>query len=151
MSAIVVLAILVLGPVAPDPKLTPGVLALDAHGRPLSVATICSTRWGKDARHVSEAMKQEVARRYGVRYPAIRAGHRLTAAERAQRAKWEMDHLWSRENGGADDVDNLWPQPIDDARKKDALENRLHRAVCAGAITLDEARAQLSAWGKGRR
>jgi hypothetical protein len=139
-----VLAILILGPVAPTA--TPGVV-----DPTVTPAAVCSTRWGTDARHVSEAMKQAVARRYGVRYPAIRAGHRLTAAERAQRAKWEIDHLIPRELGGADDVDNLWPQPIADAHVKDRRENALHRAVCGGAVSLEAARAEMRAWGKGRR
>jgi hypothetical protein len=146
-----ILAILVIGPLRPDPALTPGVLALDAHGHPLSVAQVCTTKWGKDARHVTEAMKQEVARRYHVTYPLMRKGHRLTAAEKAQRAKFEVDHLLSRENGGADDVDNLWLQPWDGplgAHAKDKVENALHRAVCRGDLTLEAAQQQLRRWGR---
>ena len=54
----------------------------------------------------------------------------------------EIDHLISRELGGADDVDNLWPECYevvnkdkskqdDGAHKKDQLENKLHNLVCA--------------------
>ena len=53
----------------------------------------------------------------------------------------EIDHLISRELGGADDIKNLWPEcyePVnknrgkqsDGAHKKDRLENELHKRVC---------------------
>jgi len=109
----------------PNLSLTPGV------ARGLSTSTICSTRWGHDRRHVTEAMKREVARRYGMRRSSIKAA----GAGRC----CEFDHLISRELGGADDVNNLWPQPWAEARQKDALENRLHRAVCTGRLTLEAA------------
>jgi hypothetical protein len=152
-----ILAILVVGPFRPDPALTPGVLALGPDGKPLSVAVLCTTIWHRDARHVSEGMKIEVARRYHVYWPPLRKGHRFTRAERAARAKWEIDHFWSRSEGGADDVDNLWMQPIEDARRKDVLEARLHREMCAtwraggnADAMLQDARRQLAAWGRER-
>jgi hypothetical protein len=56
----------------------------------------------------------------------------------------EIDHLISRELGGTDDVKNLWPQSYGsqpwNAVKKDKLETRLHKEVCAGHISLKEAR-----------
>ena len=54
----------------------------------------------------------------------------------------EIDHLVSRELGGADDVNNLWPQPYVEpwgASSKDRLENRLHVLVCAGTLNLTDA------------
>jgi 5-methylcytosine-specific restriction endonuclease McrA len=42
----------------------------------------------------------------------------------------EVDHLISRELGGADATDNLWPQPYTQhpgAHEKDRLENQLHK------------------------
>lgn len=109
-----------------NPRLTPGVV------RPLSVHTICTTKWGLDRRHVTIAMKREVARRYGVKW--------------SLRSRYEFDHRIPRELGGADDVDNLWPQPWPDARKKDREETRLHREVCAGRLTLEDAREQIRQW-----
>jgi hypothetical protein len=45
----------------------------------------------------------------------------------------EIDHLISRELGGADDVKNFWPQPYGthawNAVLKDRVENRLHKEV----------------------
>lgn len=45
----------------------------------------------------------------------------------------EVDHLISLELGGADTVDNLWPQPYDgewNAWDKDRLEARMHKLIC---------------------
>jgi hypothetical protein len=101
---------------------TPGMV------RYLSPSQVCSTRWGLDRRHVTEKMKREVARRYGVAWET--------------RAEYEFDHLVPRELGGADDVRNLWPQALKgqwNARMKDRLENRLHVLVCAGKLSLAEA------------
>jgi hypothetical protein len=106
--------------------LTPGVV------RPLTRAQVCGTAWGKDRRHVTLAMRQHVFAAYGIPY--------------AQHAQYEVDHLIPRELGGADDEANLWPQPWDGphgAHAKDRLENALHRAVCAGTITLPAAQAAI--------
>jgi len=97
--------------------------------RPLTAAQVCATRWGTDRRQVTEAMKREVAKRDGVRW--------------ADRARYEFDHLVPRELGGADTVDNLWPQPLAEATVKDRLENRLHRLVCTGQISLADAQNQM--------
>lgn len=58
---------------------------------------------------------------------------------------FEEDHLISLEIGGnPTDPRNLWPQhwaPPFGAHQKDRLENYLHRAVCAGKMTLAGAQA----------
>ena len=126
---LILLAILLIGPSVPDPALTPGVV------RPLTKTAICTTAWGRDRRHVTEAMKRQVARAYGVPW--------------TKRHLYEFDHLIPRELGGADDVANLWPQILDpDARIKDRAENRLHRAVCAGTLDLTTAQQQMRTWGR---
>jgi hypothetical protein len=43
----------------PDPALTPGVARTD-----LTLAQICSTKWGRDARAVTAAMKRQVFKEY---------------------------------------------------------------------------------------
>jgi hypothetical protein len=89
---------------------------------------------------VTKAMKQTVIDKYDfdVRAcPLTRYG-----GKRSHRV--EIDHLVSRELGGADVVDNLWPQcyeivkkdkteQADGAYKKDRLENQLHKLVCAAS------------------
>jgi hypothetical protein len=115
----------------PTISITPGV------ARPMTLTVICSTAWGKDARHVTLAMKKQVFAAYGIPY--------------ADHAQYEVDHLISRELGGADDVKNLWPEPwyiaVDGkesgAHQKDRVENATHKAVCAGSISLEEAQAQI--------
>lgn len=125
------IALLLLALVAPNPALTPGAV------RPLSVHQVCATRWGADRRHVTERMKVHVFAAYGVRL--------------ADRTRYEVDHLVPRELGGADDLLNLWPQPwvgTNNAHVKDREENRLHRAVCAGTVTLAAAQRAMQTWGR---
>ena len=56
---------------------------------------------------------------------------------------YEEDHLISLELGGSgDDPRNLWPEPHDgkyNSYVKDLVENWLHRQVCSGAMTPEEA------------
>lgn len=121
--------LLVLQLALPNLDLTPGVI------RGLTSATVCTTRWGLDRRHVTEAMKREVARHYGIRRSSV------VAAGKGRCCEW--DHLIPRELGGADAVANLWPQQWADAHKKDRLENWLHREVCAGRLTLEAAQREI--------
>jgi hypothetical protein len=55
---------------------------------------------------VTAAMKRKVFARYGLKGNTDRACKRDAHGRRC-----EIDHSISRELGGADDVDNLWPQP----------------------------------------
>jgi hypothetical protein len=136
-STVVVLVLLFVTAVAraqsalPTISITPGV------ARPLTQLVVCSTVWGRDARHVTLAMKKQVFAAYGIPWD--------------QHAAYEVDHLISRELGGADDVKNLWPEPwyiaVEGkemgAHQKDHVENATHRAVCAGTISLADAQAQI--------
>ena len=71
----------------PNPERTPGEV------RPLTLETICKTKWGKDYRPVSNKMKLRVCRSYGLK----------------DCAGYVVDHLIPRELGGADTIRNLWP------------------------------------------
>ncbi len=108
----------------PDPWETPGVTVL------ITQRALCATKWGKDARHVTEGMKEKACAAYGARS--------------CPGPSWELDHLISRELGGADDLKNLWPQPIKQARLKDRLENALHKEVCGGKLSLKEAQKNIA-------
>ena len=53
----------------------------------------------------------------------------------------EYDHLVSLQLGGSNAVSNLWPEPnkasaTGTTNPKDAVENRLHKAICAREVTL---------------
>lgn len=121
----------------PDPILTPGATV------DISVEDICSRKWGKDARFVTKSMKVEVFRLYGMSGNGDESCEPDTKGRRC-----EIDHLISRELGGADHVLNLWPQPYGtspwNATRKDRVENRLHKELCMGKTTLTEARWWIS-------
>jgi hypothetical protein len=60
---------------------------------------------------------------------------------------YEEDHLISLQLGGSPtDPKNLWPEPYlgNNARKKDVVETKLKRLVCAGTITLKTAQDAIS-------
>lgn len=110
----------------PDSTATPGVV------RAITDDEIRSTAWGKDARHVTPAMKREVFRRYhvsGVHDPSCGA------------PRCELDHLVPRACGGADDVNNLWPQAVPYWHEKDLLEDTLARQVKAGTLSVEACQA----------
>jgi hypothetical protein len=120
----------------PNLQITPG-----SSRAGLSKAKICSIKWGKDERHVNEAMKKQAFSLYGY------TGNDDPRCVPAGKRHCEIDHLVSRELGGADEVINLWPQAYGtspwNAVLKDKLENRLHKEMCAGNITLKKSREML--------
>ena len=122
----------------PNHVLTPGVARSG-----LTAEQVCTIKWGGDARHVTAAMKRQVFAEYG-----LSGNH----DPYCQPKGCEVDHLISRELGGADDVQNLWPQSYSgpwNAHMKDRVENRLHREVCSGSVSLGAARtAIVSDWTK---
>ena len=119
---------------SPDFAVTPGLVrGLDQH-------TVCTIKWGKDARHVTEAMKRQVAKNYHMSRTDIKARGKGTCCE--------IDHKIPREIGGADDISNLWAQPWLEAQKKDVEENKWHRNVCSGVVTLAEAQDHFMHWGE---
>lgn len=126
----------------PDPVVTTGAVRIS------SKAKVCSIKWGKDERHVTQKMKDDVYAEYGTA-----PGQGVCAFETHPGANGkpvtegcEIDHLISRELGGADSPANLWPQPYTQhpgAHEKDWLENELHKEVCAGTITLQAAQNEI--------
>jgi hypothetical protein len=83
---------------------------------------------------VPESVKKEVYAEYHITHHS--------------KGQYEVDHLISLELGGSNDIKNLWPESyLTDpwnAHVKDKLENRLHRLVCTGKITLKEAQDAIS-------
>ena len=97
--------------------------------------TICVVGYTKGVRNVPESVKLQVFREYGI--------------DPSLSAYFEVDNLISLENGGSNDIKNLWPQPYDPrpgAREKDVLETHLKKMVCAGKITLADDQAALRDW-----
>lgn len=124
----------------PDPKCTPG--AADPKVTRANIQqTICVPGYTEKVRppvSVTNKIKAERMKAY-----------EYTDAP----TNYELDHLIPLELGGCPDcVANLWPEPYniqDSARIKDKLENRLHKLVCNGTMTLEEAQMEISTdWSK---
>jgi hypothetical protein len=125
----------------PNHAFTPGKARPDA-----TVDEVCHTST-KQFRHTTSSMKKHVYALYGVVPHAgvcIDVGHTTRKGKQVTEA-CEVDHLISLELGGADDVENLWPQPYDPpndipgAHAKDKVENWLHAQVCSGKMDLKSA------------
>jgi hypothetical protein len=70
----------------------------------------------------------------------------LPAAHSA--SEYELDHIIPLELGGSPtDLRNLQLEPWTEAHAKDGEENRLHDAVCSGAMTLTAAQIAMSTEG----
>ena len=123
-----VLAILALGlfltagangqePLLPNPKLTPGRVAQS----------------DKDKGGVTIAMEQKVFARYRLPW--------------SRRPQFKIDHLIPRELGGADTLDNLWPQSVRakpyGADRKELLTEVLLARIAKRQITLAQAQEQI--------
>jgi len=118
---------IVVSPILPNPVMTPGVA--DPRG---TRENICLSGYSGSVRNVSSRTKQQAFDLYHL--------------DRT-REKFEIDHLISLELGGSNDIKNLWPQSYEtkpwNAHVKDKLENRLHREICDGIITVDEAQEMI--------
>lgn len=109
----------------PDTQVTPGAV------RTQSTEELCNPKFRTSKyRHTSLKLKKQVCALYGVK-------------NRCPSRDYEIDHLVSLELGGQDSLQNLWPQPIAQAREKDQLEDRLKVLVCHGEISLSNAQEYL--------
>ena len=106
----------------PDRHCTPG-----AARKRVSRRTVCRTGNGKQ-KLISATLASQALARYG-----------LAPTD----PKYVVDHLISPALGGSGSIDNLWPQRVADARKKDRLERRLRAAVCSGKLRLRTAQRRL--------
>ena len=118
---IAVFAMIVMAPaqeaLVPNPKLTPGRVA----------------ERDKDRRGVSIQMEQKVFSRYRLRWE--------------RRREFKIDHLIPSELGGADTIDNLWPQRVKarpyGADRKELLTEVLLQKIRAGKMTLAQAQEEI--------
>ena len=104
------------GALGPDLGCTPGETDTD------NVKVLCSTRTATRRWKPSKKEHQAFAKAYDV----PKCG--------------EVDHKIPICLGGAETVKNLWCQPAPQFKLKDVLEAKLCREVCAGTLTLGEAR-----------
>lgn len=126
----------------PDKTVTKGAVRIT------SKTTVCTVKWGKDERHVTQKMKDDAYAQYGTapgKGVCALKTHKGTKGQDVTEG-CEIDHLISRELGGDDTPENLWPQPYTQhpgAHEKDWLETRLHKEVCDGTITLADAQKEI--------
>lgn len=125
----------------PDPDCTPGAfnptVTVEILKRP-SFRTDCL----RD-KVTSAAKKAQTYDWYDVQHPVSNIGSHMTC---------ELDHLVSLELGGADTLDNIWPQcgppgvALRDRffKEKDIVENFLAKQVREGAISLGEAQRAIA-------
>lgn len=106
-----------LEPLLPNPKLTPGRVA----------------EREKDRRGVTLAMEQKVFARYRLRWE--------------RRPQFKIDHLVPVELGGADTIDNLWPQNLRakpyGPDRKELLAEVLLKKIASKQITLAQAQEEI--------
>ena len=110
----------------PDAALTPGATL------EVTQEDICTPGYTEKVRDVPESVRHRAFDEYRIEYVA---------------RAYELDHLISLELGGSNSLKNLWPEPYGilwNAHVKDALENRLHREVCEGRLSLAGAQEQIS-------
>ncbi|MGC1106423.1 MAG: hypothetical protein WA876_07780 [Candidatus Acidiferrales bacterium] len=112
----------------PNPILTPGSTHV------VSLANMCSSEHDEVISKVSDAVRQQVFREYGI------AG--------APPGGYEIDYLVTPGLGGSDNIRNLWPEPhkqtIWNSYVKDQLEDHLHSLVCSGQVGLATAQRDIA-------
>ncbi len=123
-------------PMYPNAKLTPGA-ANPAIKQTNIAETICRDGWDTaSVRDKTTTPEQKAAtyESYGIPRPPHDSG---------EDQECELDHLISIENGGADSIENIWPQCGPDwphgpsvtldrryFKMKDAVENYVHNGIC---------------------
>lgn len=112
----------------PDKDCTPGAVFTN-----VTKDQICVAGYSKSVRNVNTLEKNQVFQEYGI----------LSHGPGA----YEIDHYVSLELGGSNDISNLWPEaaePKPGFHEKDKVENYLHKEVCDGIISLQEAQKEIS-------
>ncbi|MEY2564886.1 MAG: hypothetical protein QOH88_3079 [Verrucomicrobiota bacterium] len=103
----------------PNPKLTPGKAA----------------RNDKDRKGVPVELEKKVFDRYRIPW--------------ARRREFKIDHLIPLDLGGADRIENLWPQSLRvkpyNAERKELLARHLRTCVASGQMTLEQAQDEIRA------
>jgi len=97
------------------------------------IGDICESGYTANVRDVSDSLKQQVFFEYGI--------YKHKAGE------YEIDHIISLELGGDNNISNLYPQPASPYpgyKDKDKIENLLHKKVCDGEMSLQQAQYDIS-------
>lgn len=127
----------------PNPLLSPGEI------RTTDSVVICEQHTS-EVRKTTSAMKKQVYAEYDVE-PHVGICTdviRKTKAGTLVKESCEVDHIIPLELGGADTVNNLWPQPYNPdsglgAHAKDRVEDFLHQEVCTKQLGVVEAQREM--------
>ena len=114
----------------PDAAKTPGILCTTSD--PNFQKLRYPERIPYCVRNIGMAEKRQVAAAYGV--------------PESDFNQYEFDHFIPLSIGGSDDPRNLFPQRLDAAHEKDALEMQLFSKMAAGTIKQATAVALIRAW-----
>lgn len=109
-----------------DPILTPGEFFPT-----ITASEVCVPGYARRTRNVPTSEKKKVFARYGVKWKP---------------GAYEVEHFIPLCMGGTNGLANLWPAPKKDARAKARVDGFLCREICAGRLTLEEARAREYRW-----
>jgi hypothetical protein len=116
----------------PDRSCTPGAISPAVKQANIQ-RTICHSGYSQSVRPPESITRREKL--------ASMAAYGDTDSSR----NYEYDHLVSLELGGATNAaKNLWPEPGASPNVKDRLEDRLHKLVCDGSVTLSSAQSQVA-------
>ena len=111
----------------PDPRCTPG-----SYDPQMTKARICAPGY-RTATYRPPTSQTDRAKWYVVE-PAY-GQHNVHG---------ELDHLVPLELGGSNDLSNFWVEAGKIPNPKDTVENRLHREVCSGKISLHAAQVDIA-------
>lgn len=119
-------------PIRPDPAISPGEVMPGC-----TIVQACTSGYSKTVRHTSGKLKARVYEAYGI-----------TKEQRSPGSRFEIDHIVPLSLCGADTFANLFPQSYEtqpwNARRKDDLEWRLRKLVCAGKVPLETAQREMA-------
>jgi anti-sigma factor RsiW len=112
----------------PRRALTPGAT------RAVQVDALCRNEDLENDPPVDPSVEETVFREYGL--------------PDSSKSAYALDYLIAPALGGAEDIQNLWPEPSSatpwTAQVKDQLEDHLHGLVCQGRISLETAQNEIS-------
>jgi hypothetical protein len=113
----------------PDFACTPGAINLSA-----TKEDLCRAGYTSEVRKVSDKTKDAVYVEYGKMNVSLGE-------------YYEVDHFIPLALGGSNDIANLWlepEKPLPGYHEKDRVETYLHKEVCAGRMSLEEAQRTIA-------
>ena len=126
--------------VLPNAKVTPGALNTSVTQANIK-DNVCKANWTSTIRPTVAYTNKLKATQMAGDYKYLQAQFGTASSA------YEEDHLISLQLGGnPTDPKNLWPEPYaaNNARKKDVVETKLKKLVCAGTIKLADAQKMIS-------